>query len=174
MEQISPEGKFLRELSMVERTQRVPVILGVFLSNDEARVQVRDGPPVLLRLTCSREHIARSLCQAGVDVDPPYVGEPDTCPGCPTVEQVWQELLDDLGSYLDHLNHADPDLRLVAVHRDESVARIDVTNGSLDLTHVVRLDSQEMPAAVLVDIATAFGSTPRAADRRSWRRPWSR
>lgn len=162
MKNISAERKFLRELSMVERAQREAVIIGISVENGEARVQVRDGSLVLLPLPCDRQHIAQALRQEGIGVDPPYRGEPGTYPDRPTVEQTWCELLDDLGSYLDELNHADPELRLVAVHRNASAAHVDVTNGFRDFTHVVRLDSQEMPANVPVEIAAAFGATSRA------------
>lgn len=153
-------GAFLHELSAVERAQPRAVTTGVTMTDKAAQVQCLAGPSVSIPFTAGRGRIAQLLSQAAGPLVRPDVEDPHTYPDAPNTEQLWAELLDDLGSYLPDLSHADPQLRLVAVHRDRVNAHIEVTNGVRELTYEVPLDTQEMPAAVTVDIARVFPSSP--------------
>ena len=149
---------FLHELSMVERAQPHSLITGVTLAQDTADVQCVTGPSVTVPLTAGRIRITQLLSKVAGPITPPAAQDPDTYPDTPAPQQLWSELLDDLGAYLPDLSHADPDLRLVSVHRDGATARIQVANSTRQFTHGVPLDSGEMPAAVTVDIAAAFAA----------------
>lgn len=149
-------GSFLHELSMVERVQPRNLIVGVAMGDVTAHVQCGTAPPVLIPLTAGRFLITQLLSDVIGPVTPPSAEEPQTYPDVPTTEQLWSELLYDLGAYLEDLSHTDPALRLVEVRRHGPIAQIQVTNGSQELTYEIPLDSGEMPAAVTVDIAAAF------------------
>ncbi|GGG63841.1 hypothetical protein GCM10011374_29170 [Kocuria dechangensis] len=160
MDVTSASGTFLHELSAVERAQPQGLVTGVTMADETARVQCMTGPPATIPLTAGRTRIAQLLARLAGPVTPPVTEDPETYPEAPDPQQLWSELLDDLGAYLPDLSHADPALRLVAVHREGLIARIQVTNGVRDLTYEVRLDSHQMPAAVTVDIARIFPSAP--------------
>lgn len=155
-------GSFLHELSMVERAQPRGLISGVTMGEVTAHVQAATAPPVLIPLTAGRARITQLLSEATGPLAPPAMQDPLTYADVPTVHQLWCELLDDLGAYLEDLSHADPALRLVGVHRDKLIACIQVTNGYRELTYEVPLDSGKMPAAVTVEIA-AVSSEASAA-----------
>ncbi|MHC5557797.1 hypothetical protein [Kocuria sp. U4B] len=156
-------GRFLHELSMIERAQPHGLIVGITMGDVAPRVQCVAGPTVTIPVGADRSRITELLSEVTGPLVPPFPGEPQTYPDAPTPEQLWAELLDDLGAYLPDLPHADPHLRLVAVHRQGLTASIHVTNRVRQLVHTVPLDSQEMPAAVTVDIARVFPTDSAAA-----------
>jgi hypothetical protein len=135
------------------------------MADDAARVQCRKTPPVLIPLAADRTHIAQLLSRSVGPVLPPSAEDLPTYPDAPSPEQLWCELLDDLGAHLEDLSHADSDLRLVSVHRNGLIAHIQVTNGVRELTHEVPLDSKQTPAAVTIDIARIFPSGPDPTDQ---------
>lgn len=155
-------GRFLHELSMVERTQPRGLVTGVEMMETAARVQGGTAQPVVISLDAGRMRIAELLSEATGLLVPPLVQDPLTYPDTPTVQELWCELLEDVGAYLENLSHADPALRLVGMHRDGETARIEVTNGARELTYEVSLDSGEMPAAVTVAIAVIFPTASTA------------
>ena len=104
-------GTFLHELSMVERAQHHSLITGVTLAQETADVQCVTGPSVTVPLTAGRIRIAQLLSEVAGPITPPAAQDPDTYPDTPAPQQLWSELLDDLGAYLPDLSHADPDLR---------------------------------------------------------------
>lgn len=140
---------------MVERTQPVSLVTELVFVGDRAIVRVAEHE-IILRLHSTRRQIAQSLRDRGLGVLDPFVGEPDTIPGDPNSQEAWCELLDDLGSYSNHLGHIDSRLTYLELHRDETLARIVVGNGLRIFSHTVQLDGGELPAAVAVDIAGAF------------------
>lgn len=155
-------GRFLYELSMVERAQPRGLVTGVEMMETAARVQYGAASPVVVPLEAGRMRIAELLSEATGPLVPPLVQDPLTYPDTPTVQELWCELLEDVGAYLENLTHADPALRLVGVHRDGRTARIEVANGARELTYEVPLDSGEMPAAVTVEIAAVFPKASKA------------
>lgn len=159
---INAGGRFLYELFMVGCTQPHGLIVGITMGGEAARVQCVSGPAVMIPLGADRLRITELLSEVTGPLTPPFAGEPQTYPGAPIPDQLWAELLNDLGAYLPDLSHADPHLRLVAVRRQGLTAGIHVTDGVREYVHAVSLDSQEMTAAVTVDIAAVFSSGPAA------------
>lgn len=155
-------GRLLHEVFAVELTQPHGLIVGITMGGEAARVQCVSGPAMMIPLGADRLRITELLSEVTGPLTPPFAEEPQTYPDAPTPDQLWAELLNDLGAYLPDLSHADPHLRLVAVRRQELTAGIHVTDGVREYVHAVSLASQEMPAAVTVDIAAVFPSGPAA------------
>ena len=147
---------FLHELSAVERSQPRELVAAVTMAGTTVRVQCMTGPPVTIPVSAGRDRIAALLSRFTGPLSDPAAQDAQTYPDAPDPQQLWVDLLDDLGAYLPDLSHADPRLRLVAVHREGMLARIQVTNGARDLTYDLPLDSGQTPAAMTVDIARAF------------------
>ncbi|GAA4367665.1 hypothetical protein [Paeniglutamicibacter cryotolerans] len=153
---MTPAGRLLRELAMVERTQAASLFTELGSTGDAAVIRFPGGE-VTLQLDGTRGQIVQSLRKRGATVRAPFEGEPDTIPGDPGRHEVWCELLDDLGSSSRHLCHLDPRLTGLEVSRGETTAWILVGNGLRTMVYEVKLDGGEMTAAAAVDIAGAFG-----------------
>jgi hypothetical protein len=160
MDATGSAGAFLHELSAVERAQPQGLLTEIALGANAARVQCRTGAPLFIPLDSGRARIAQMLSHHAGPVTAPPPEDPRTYPDAPTPQQLWCELLEDLGAHYEDLSHADPDLRLASVRRDGLIARIQVTNGARELTYDVPLDSHQMPAAVTVEIARVFPGDP--------------
>lgn len=159
---INAGGRCLHELFTGECTQPHGLIVGIMMGGKAARVQWVSGPAVMIPFGADRLRITELLSEVTGPLAPPFAGEPLTCPGAPIPDQLWAELLNDLGAYLPDFSHATPHPRLVAVRREGLTAGIHVTDGVRKYVHAVPLDSHQMPAAVTVDIAAVFPSGPAA------------
>ncbi|WP_277209171.1 hypothetical protein [Isoptericola croceus] len=161
---ITPAGRFLCELSQVERAQPRATVSRIAFGDAYAAVTI-DGQDIVVPFSCDRTAIVERSQAQGIALHPPAVGEADgPIPAEIDEHTKWVELLDDLGSYSGHLNHADPDLTLEAIgRRVDGVAVVEASNGRTSLHFTINLRDGELPVAVPVDIAADFGmpGTPR-------------
>lgn len=153
---VSAQGRFLRELAMVERGQPASLLAAVHFGLTITTIETTAGTSAQVDLADSRTAIAALLRTHGVTVGDPFPGEPQTIPGEPTRHEAWCETLDDLGSYTEGLTHAAPGLAYVAITHDGAAAHVTVSDpAGQTMVHQVVFD-EGLPAAVPVDISGEF------------------
>ncbi len=156
-------GRFLYELSVVERVQPEPLCQRIDILTHHAHHAQRarlhlDGGACQVALDADRQAIARALRPVADVVDPALRPVPVQARG--DRHALWAQLLGDLGWYSPDmasitraLTPGRGPLRYHRIERAGNCACITVTNGSDYWTYELDLDAGQLPAAVPVEIA---------------------
>ncbi len=176
-------GRFLRELSAVERGQPEPLCQRIKFLDDTARLYLAGGQ-CYVALSADRHAIAAALRPVADVLDPALRSVPVAARG--DRHALWAHLLEDLGVYAPDMASVSralaPDrgpLRYHRIDRAGNCACITVTNGSDYWTYELDLDAGQLPAAIPVEIAdhltppanrpTHWGPRPgRSTHARDW------
>lgn len=168
-------GRFLFELSVIERAQPQPLCERIDFLGDRARVHLA-GQAHEVGLGARRETITGVLRSATAVLD---AAPEDHLPGAAELDLHgrWAELLRDLGLYCADMvtisrtrTPGGAALTYQRIDRRGTHVLVTVTDGRHSHTRQVDLDTARFPAAVPVEIALqtdhpAYDAMPRAASR---------